>query len=460
MKKTYSNDNNSVNEVMLADFASEELISVQMPLFDEHHVLHELKHYLPAQSAIKDFIHHNSLHAYQHLKFYEAIFKASKIFGYQVTLQLQEFRQLYQNGRISEPVLERVIRDKKGAGQVALWKAKLISKQYDTSNTPRIGMLRANWKSRFNIDLDERVQPLLFRVLCSYLDQGISLWQFPTGNKGFLPALRALESNGFTSFFKTKRAKNLLLHGNCDISHLLKMVVGDEAWYEQYLYDQQFSHQGWSGIVSAVEDKPEALFDTRKISLHDLIVFELLLEIDTLEYYFGNGWEPLCSRVDTPPVHLFAAVPSTELQEVFTLWQDAFEWSYYDDVLAGIEMGAKNRQQAPVKKSFQAIFCIDERECSLRRHIEQVDPQLRDLGRTRFFRSGVLFSPRKRQVSGKTLPRSGDAQIPDQRIRGKRKKETRVAVHPTHAYPVTWLHFDPDPRFSGRRAYFPEPVPA
>nr|WP_290927710.1 putative inorganic carbon transporter subunit DabA [Haliscomenobacter sp.] len=83
------------------------------PPFDEAHVLHEIKHHLPAQSALKDFIHHNSLHAYQHLKFYEAIFKAAKIFGYQVTLQLEEFRQLYKNGRIREEVLNRVIEDKR-----------------------------------------------------------------------------------------------------------------------------------------------------------------------------------------------------------------------------------------------------------------------------------------------------------------------------------------------------------
>ncbi len=82
--------------------------------FNEKHVLHELKHYLPSQTPLKDFIHHNSLHAFQNLKFYEAIFKASKIFGYQVTLQLTEYRQLYKIGRIKNDVLEKVITEKKG----------------------------------------------------------------------------------------------------------------------------------------------------------------------------------------------------------------------------------------------------------------------------------------------------------------------------------------------------------
>jgi uncharacterized protein len=374
--------------------------------FEEHHVLHELKHYLPSQAALKDFIHHNSLHAYQHLKFYDAIFKASKIFGYQVTLQLPEFRQLYRDGRIREDVLDRMLRERKGGDQAAAWKEKLLSKTYDAHNEPRIGQLRANWKTQFGIDMDAEVQPLLFRILCSYLDQGIAIERFPASEKGFLDSVKQLEINSFSSFFKTEKAKNLLLNDDVSLTGLLKKVVGKEAYFEQYLFDQQFSHPGWSGFISAVEDMPQTLLDRRAVSLRDFIVFELLLEIDALEYYLGRNWTPLCTRVDAPPQNLFAEVAPTELQEVFSLWQDAFEWSYYDDVLTGIGIQNKKPQvpAQPAAKSFQAVFCIDERECSLRRHIEQTDPNCETLGAPGFFGVEFFFQPENGKFYDKLCP--------------------------------------------------------
>ncbi len=370
--------------------------------FDEHHVLHELKHYLPAQESLKDFIHHNSLHAYQHLKFYKAIFKASKIFGYQVTLQLKEYRQLYQNGRIKPAVLDRVITEKKGQSDLEQWKNNLLTRSYDTINTPRIGVLRANWKQQYQVDLDTMVQPLLFRILCSYLDQGIAIWRFPAGTNGFWAALKDLKKRSFVSLFKTKRAKNLLLEGQCTIPDLLKIVVGNTAFYEQYLFDQQFSHQGWSGIVAAIEDNPKGLLDMRTISLHDLIVFELLLEIDALDNELGTHWQPLCSAFTGRPAPLFADAPASELNEVLSLWQDAFEWSYYDEVLAGLATSPS--APAVPEKSFQALFCIDERECSLRRHIESVDPGCETLGAPGFFGVEFYFQPENAKFYDKLCP--------------------------------------------------------
>ena len=106
--------------------------------FDEQHVLHELKHYLPTQTPLKDFIHHNSLHAFQHLKFYDAVYRASKIFGYQVTLELADYRKLYSIGRIKNEILDQIIVQKKGSPFLAKWKSKLLTAEYKESNSPRI----------------------------------------------------------------------------------------------------------------------------------------------------------------------------------------------------------------------------------------------------------------------------------------------------------------------------------
>ncbi len=426
-------------------------------LFDEEHVLHELKHYLPSQTPLKDFIHHNALHAFQHMKFYDAIFKASKIFGYQVTLQLTEFRKLYSIGRIKNEVLERIIADHKSPAGTAQWKHNLLHKEYEVSNSPRVGALRAYWKDIYKVDLDNLVQPLLFRVLCSYLDQGISIWKYPAVQDGFLSSLRELEKNGLTSLFKTQRARRLLLNGNADIKNLLSTVVGDESRFEEYLFDQQFSHCGWSGIVSAVEAAPHTLLDSRKISLQDVIIFELLLEIDSLTYQLGENWKPLSSSIPAEPVNLLADVPGTELNEVLMLWQNAFEWSYYDEVLSGlyqVQSTPANFLSKPISDGrpglpsasvsgvplFQAMFCIDERECSIRRHIESVETNCETFGTPGFFGVEFYLQPENGQFYDKLCPAPVTPKylIKEFDVKVKRKHEL-LYTNKTHTFITGFL---------------------
>lgn len=378
-------------------------------VFDEAHVIHELKHYLPSQTPLKDFIHHNSLHAFQSMKFYDAIFKASKIFGFQSTMELNDFRKLFEVGRIRPEILDRVIVNRKGKEQLGEWKQNVLSKSYDENILPRIGRLRANWKATHQIDLDTMVQPLLFRVLCSYLDQGIAIWDFPVGGKSFLESIRELEQNSFTSLFKTSRAKKILFQQDLSMHYLLKMLVGNEDYFEQYLFDQQFSHRGWSGMVATVEEKPDTLLSPKKISLTDLIVFELLLEIDNLDYVLGKTWRPLCENVEDKPLDLFADIENSELHEVFKIWQDAFEWSYYDEVLAGVQQLSLSKQKnvsvkTSEQKTFQAMFCIDERECSLRRHIEHIDNSCETFGTPGFFSVEFYFQAYNAKFYDKLCP--------------------------------------------------------
>lgn len=371
--------------------------------FDEHHVLHELKHYLPAQAPLKDFIHHNTLHAFQHLKFHDARTQANEILGYKVSLKLDEFRELYKSGRITDYFIEKVIRERKGENELSVWRDRMLAKHYVREGLPRVGALRANWKRLYKIDLDSLVHPILFRVLCHYLDQGVSIWNFPVWQKGFLASIQELERSSLTSFFRKKRARNLLLNNQCAIKDLLVLLLGDESLYEHYLYDQQFAHQGWSGIVSAVEDHPETLLDQRLISLREVIQLELLLEIDALDYLFGEDWEPLSSKLTEKPLDLFAEVKPREVDEVLILWQEAFEWAYYDEVLAGLQHQTTHNNGIG-KKSFQAFFCIDDRECSIRRYLEKLDPSCQTFGTPGFFGVEFFYQPEHGKFYTKLCP--------------------------------------------------------
>ncbi|MBS1634497.1 MAG: DUF2309 domain-containing protein [Bacteroidetes bacterium] len=407
--------------------------------FDEHEVIHELKHYLPAQAPLKDFIHHNTLHAFQNRKFTEAIRCASEMFGYKVSLSLAEYRNLYKSKRIRENILTDIIIRKKGKEQLGSWMEKLLTKPYDTSASPRIGQLRSYWKVQYHVNLDSLVHPILFRILCSYLDQGISIWNFPVHTSGFLSSLRELERNSFTSFFRTEKIRTLFLNNHIELESLLKTLVGDESLYAQYLYDQQFAHQGWSGMVSAIEDQPQTLLDTKSISLKELIILELLLEIDALNYKFGENWSPLGTKLEQRPVDLFAPVPETELDEVMTIWQDAFEWSYYDEVLAGIKMQKLSGKKAETK-SFQAMFCIDDRECSIRRYLEKTDPTCETFGTPGFFGVEFYYKPEQGKFYTKLCPAPVTPKylIKEEGAMEKRKKDAHLSKH-SHSLFRGWL---------------------
>jgi uncharacterized protein len=399
--------------------------------FDESHVLHELKHYLPAQAPLKDFVHHNTLHAFQHLRFHDGLEQASALFGYKVYLSLEEYRALYQSQKISRAALEWVIAEQKGADVAEQWESKLLHEPYDTTLSAIVGLLRSKWKDLYKINLDKEVHPLVFRLARSYLDQGIAIWKFPVRGKGFLSSVRTLERHSFISLFKRPRARRLLLDTRCGIKQLLDILVGEESYYEQYLFDQQFAHPGWSGMAAVLESKPEALLDRRAMSLHDFIVLELLLEIDVLDAKFGESWPPLAQKLDASIPPLFASLKRREVFEVYALWQEAMEWTYYDQALRGMQM-SNNDQDADVgQDSFQALFCIDDRSCSLRRYVEQFAPGSQTFGTAGFFNLAFYFQPEHGKFYTKACPAPVQPEhlIKEYEARKRHDKERHFSKH-------------------------------
>ncbi|HEY0134076.1 MAG TPA: putative inorganic carbon transporter subunit DabA, partial [Nannocystis sp.] len=71
--------------------------------------LERIAHYLPAQGPLEVFVHHNTLHAYQHLPFHEAIAAAQAQLGVHGYLPEEKYREALATGRIAATDLEAVI---------------------------------------------------------------------------------------------------------------------------------------------------------------------------------------------------------------------------------------------------------------------------------------------------------------------------------------------------------------
>src|SRR5438093_4991275 len=99
-------------------------------------VIDQLAHVLPAQGPISIFIHHNTLHAFEHLPFEEAVERAGERLGCEPFLAESRYRDKLASGRIlardveallHEQLGERSERDVAGVGtRFDLWRAVVL----------------------------------------------------------------------------------------------------------------------------------------------------------------------------------------------------------------------------------------------------------------------------------------------------------------------------------------------
>ncbi len=354
-----------------------------------------IAHWLPAQGPIKDFIHHNTLHAFQHHPFHEGIAIAAKLFGARSYLPLAYYQNLYLEGRINNDGISWALDHTNCSPEQQEQLRKTLFEKDNIGHYPPISLanngIRNAWLTQLEVDLNSLVHPILFRLLSNYLDQGISRWSLPNDNESFWDCIVRLARNSLIPLYPLNEAQvqDLLIQTPDEvIAHCLKKIVGDATLYEQYLVEMLLAHPGWSGMVGVIAQNPKALLARRDISLKQLIAIELLMEWASLLKKKGAHFAPIAELPHpkgTPLLKDGALSPKVPLR--LKVWHEAMEWSLHSELLLALKPSSS--KSTPTMPAAQALFCIDDRECSLRRNLEEVYPQVETFGAAGFF--GIDF---------------------------------------------------------------------
>ncbi|MDP2168958.1 MAG: DUF2309 domain-containing protein [Rhodocyclaceae bacterium] len=103
--------------------------------------VHHLEHVLPSQAALRDFVHHNTLHGFQHLPFPKALIAVSELTGATAWLPEDECRRLYGVGRIDAGDLDAALTQLAPGWGVELDKVLLDAPEISSRDVLRAGLL-------------------------------------------------------------------------------------------------------------------------------------------------------------------------------------------------------------------------------------------------------------------------------------------------------------------------------
>jgi uncharacterized protein YbcC (UPF0753/DUF2309 family) len=105
-------------------------------------------------------------------------------------------------------------------------------------------------------------------------------------------------------------------------------------------------------------------------------------------------------------------------------------------------MQLKHQPIIPTKdtKNFQALFCIDDRECSIRRHIEQLDSNCETYGTPGFFGVEFFYQPQDGKFYTKLCPATVTPKylIKEESDSNNRETDIHFSKH-AHSFHSGWL---------------------
>jgi uncharacterized protein YbcC (UPF0753/DUF2309 family) len=443
--------------------------------------IEELAHLLPAQGPISIFIHHNTLHAFEHLPFEEAVERAGAQLACEPYLPEARYRDKLASGRILADDVDALLREQLGDGgafdvagvgsRLDLWRAVVLHGIPEASGrelswileeTTVLSHARPLWQACLDavgradplpapgavvpvrhrdwlqavcgIDTDARIHPPLIRFLASYLDQGLAHWAMPERTRGIHGCFLDIYSAPFATLCGDwARALPRIValdratdRGALDsIAHsLTQLGVCRDEWSD-YLGAELLALRGWAGIVRQIEERPDRVpARDLTVTLRGYLAVRLLFERAAIDHAMRQlGFDgPVSELRDWLRPRLPQPAAPTTVERAWPLFQVAQlcgldaaiveRWTARHVAAVESELrhlgGVRRRrilhqafertirhrlydavvQHVPRARPgppFQAIFCLDEREESFRRHLEEVDAACETFSTAGFF---------------------------------------------------------------------------
>jgi uncharacterized protein YbcC (UPF0753/DUF2309 family) len=476
------------------------LPSLTAPAHKLAHILDCLADLLPAQGPISIFIHHNTLHAFEHLPFEDAVEQAGERLGCEPFLAEERYRDKLASGRILATDVEVLVNDQLGDGASAivadavtrldLWReivlhgipvadgrellwileetAALSRFRTDLSPSARAALaaliepgdpvreepaiVRRLWDACIaavrragdppalhrdatlrhrdllqivhGIDTDSWIHPPLIRFVAGYLDQGLAHWGMPSRAKNIhdcfldlydtrLASLCGPWARDLPGIIADERAAHRDELGS--IEHSLDELGVAECEWTDYLKTALLALRGWAGMVRQIERRPDRV-PAREVpvTLAGFLAVRLLFERAALRHAaeqlslcesLGGLRPALRNRLpaSTEPSDPERAWPLFHVAQLCGLDVSIIEqWTAADVADLESELGqltgirqrrilhqaferairhrlydaliSRRPREVAEAHAFQAIFCLDEREESFRRHLEEVEP--------------------------------------------------------------------------------------
>lgn len=292
-------------------------------------------------------------------------------------------------------------------------------------------------------DTDLAVHEVLIRFCAAFLDQGLAPWQLPERDLGFFGAFAALygRPGGPPERWRRALGAELASLRQRDVMPLESLRESLEALgvpgseWPAYLSATLLALPGWAGMIHQVELRGDRVRQPiPRGSLVEFLAVRLLMERfalaqtaqDTLGYtgplrelrhvihpdvleHTPRSIEQraflvfhLAQLLGWTPPTLFRLrrdewATMVEEIETFTLIERrrifhlAYERRFVTQSLDVMALHAWTPRPTPGRARFQACFCLDEREESMRRHLEEVAPDVETFGAAGFYGMAMYY---------------------------------------------------------------------